>query len=61
MKDVLQGDKAEVGRRSGQRELQGQRHRGTEQPDVLEDQEFKVLGGGKRGDEAGGGTDHKGL
>ena len=50
MKDVLQGDKAEVGRRSGQRELQGQRHRGTEQPDVLEDQEFKVWGGGKRGD-----------
>lgn len=61
MKDVLQGDKAEVGRRSGQGELQGQRHRGTKQPDVLEDQEFKVRGGGKRGDEAGGGTDHKGL
>ena len=52
MKDVLQGDKAEVGRHSGQGELEGQRHRGTKQPDALEDQEFKVRGGGKRGDEA---------
>lgn len=37
--------------------------RGTEaqRPDVLEDQEFKVRGGVRGGDEAGGGTDHKGL
>lgn len=38
MKDVLQEDKARVRRHYRQREQQVQRHRGTKQPDMLEEQ-----------------------